>query len=50
MSEIGNYRNPKIQELLDQLVTEERFGDYKPILDEIIQRRLAYEQETKNKI
>ena len=39
MNEIGNYRNPKIQELLDQLVTEERFGDYKPILDEIIQRR-----------
>ncbi len=39
MSGIGNYRNPKIQELLNQLVTEEQYGEYKPIIDEIIQRR-----------
>lgn len=39
MSGIGNYRNLEIQNILDSLVTEEKYGEYKPIIDEIIQRR-----------
>lgn len=34
-----DYHNKEIQRLLDKYVTIEKYGKYKPILDEIIQRR-----------
>ena len=39
MDRIGNYRNPQVQKILDTFVTEEKYGKFKPIIDEIIQRR-----------
>ena len=42
MSGAKSYHNPEVQQLLDKYVTEEKYKEFKPILDEIIQRR-AYE-------
>lgn len=39
MSGEKDYHNPEVQQLLDKYVTEEKYKEFKPILDEIIQRR-----------
>lgn len=39
MNERRSYHNEEIQKLLDKYVTEKQYHEFKPILDEIIQRR-----------
>lgn len=53
-----DYHSSKVQEILDKYVTADKYGEYKPILDEIVQRRQfefefsleRTEQEVKNMV
>lgn len=36
---MSDYHSNEVQEILDKYVTADKYGEYKPILDEIIQRR-----------
>ena len=38
-SNLVNYYNPGLQNILDELITQEKYGEFKPILNEIMQRR-----------
>lgn len=37
----NEYHNPEVQEILNQYLTTEKYGDMKPILDEIFHRRMV---------
>ena len=37
--ELESYNNPALQIVMDKYITEEKYGDFKPLLEEILRRR-----------
>lgn len=37
--ELESYNNPALQIVMDKYITKEKYGDFKPLLDEILRRR-----------